>query len=313
MHVFITGATGLIGRRLVEDRLHRGDRVIVLTRNAEKARKVFPIDAAGDLRIIQDDPTRSGPWQEAIDDCDAIVNLAGAGIADRRWSGSYKKILLSSRIDSAAQIVAAIGMARNPPRICISASAIGYYGETGTEPARESDPPGEDFLAGLCADWEAKTREAESDKTRVVALRLGVVLDERGGALEKMLTPFRIFLGGPIGSGRQAMSWIHWADVTGMIDFVVGNEACQGPINAVSPQSVTNREFCRVLGRTLRRPSWLPAPKPALRLILGEFARHVSMNQHVSPEHVIKLGYDFHHPDLEMALTSLFSQNGDKL
>ena len=201
MQVLITGATGLIGRRLVEDRLRRGDRVIVVTRNSEKARAAFPSEVTHELRVIQDDPTRPGPWQQAIADCDAVVNLAGAGIADRRWSSTYKKILISSRLDSAAQIVAAIRMARNPPRIFISASAIGYYGETGREAARESDPPGEDFLAGLCADWEAKTREAESDKTRVVALRLGVVLDERGGALEKMLTPFRLFLGGPIGSG----------------------------------------------------------------------------------------------------------------
>ena len=136
------------------------------------------------------------------------------------------------------------------------------------------------------------------------------MLDERGGALEKMIAPFSFFLGGPIGSGRQAMSWIHWADVIGLIDFVLENEACQGPYNAVSPQIVTNRVFCRALGRILHRPSWLPAPKPALRLILGEFARCVSMSQRVSPEHVVKLGYDFRYPNLEMALTSLFSQNG---
>ncbi|MCH7571728.1 MAG: TIGR01777 family protein [Planctomycetes bacterium] len=313
MQLLITGATGLIGRRLVEDRLRRGDCVIAVTRNAEKARAVLPAIAAGDLRIIQDDPTRPGPWQATIDECDAVVNFAGASIADRRWSASYKKILRSSRIDSAAQVVAAIRMASNPPRIFISSSAIGYYGETGPVPAQESDPPGEDFLARLCADWEAIAREAESEKTRVVTLRYGIVLDERGGALGKMLTPFRFFLGGPIGSGKQAMTWIHWEDVISLIDFVLENEACQGPYNAVSPQSITNREFCRILGRTLRRPCWLPAPKFALRLVLGEFARYVSMSQRVSCEHVIKLGYDFRHPDLETALASLFFQNGDKL
>ena len=312
MKLLITGATGLIGRRLVEDRLSRGDHVIAVTRNAEKARAALPAETVGDLRIIQDDPTRPGPWQETIDECDAVVNFAVASIADRRWSASYRKILHSSRIDTTAHIVDAIRQASNPPGILISASAIGYYGETSTEPACESDPPGEDFLARLCTDWEAIAQEASGDTTRVVTLRLGIVLDERGGALGKMLTPFRFFLGGPIGNGQQIMSWIHWADVTGLIDFVLEKETCQGPYNAVSPQNVTNREFCRILGRTLRRPSWLPAPKFALRLVLGEFARYVSMSQRVSPDLAIKLGYEFHHPDLETALASLFSQNGDK-
>lgn len=307
MRVFITGATGLIGRRLVADRLRRGDEVVVLTRNPEKAKVYFAPDVNPRVEIIAGDPGRFGSWPSAIKHCDAVVNLAGAGIADKRWSKAYKHTLVHSRVNGTHNIVLAIRDAEPRSRVLVNASAIGYYGETGEEFRDESAPPGDDFLADLCVQWETQALEARSDTTRVVCLRIGVVLDPRGGALGRMLTPFKFFAGGPIGNGRQFMSWIHWRDLMGLFNLALTRDDCDGPLNGVSPQSVTNREFARSLGRVLGRPSWLPAPKFALRLALGEFAPFVSMSQRISPDVARKLGYDFIHEPLDEALRSALS------
>ncbi|MHC5022760.1 MAG: TIGR01777 family oxidoreductase [Planctomycetota bacterium] len=308
MKLFMTGATGLVGRRLVADRLARGNTVVALSRDAARARARIGAAADADLHCIEGDPTKAGDWQASIDGCDGVVHLAGAGIADRRWNDAYKRLLVSSRVESTREVVSALESARARPRMLVIASAIGYYGETGGEWVDETAPPGDDFLADLCVRWEAEAAAATPLGVRVLCLRLGVVLDERGGALRQMLTPFRLFAGGPIGSGRFVMSWVHWRDVVGLVDVALRADAAAGSMNVVAPHPVTNREFSRALGRAVGRPSWLPVPRVMLRLAMGEVARYITMSQRVRPGRALELGYDFQHPEIGAAMASLLGK-----
>jgi hypothetical protein len=314
MRLFITGATGLIGRRLVLDRLERGDQVVLLSRDVGRAANLFAADANRNITVVQGNPAAPGAWQESVDGCDAVVHLAGAGIAERRWSAAYKKFLVSSRIDSTHQVAQAIQVARIRPRVLINASAAGYYGEAGDRELDESARPGNDFLAQLCIAWEEQALRVESASagaTRVVLLRSGVVLDERGGAMSKMLTPFQFFMGGPLGSGRQFMPWIHWRDLIGLIDLALEERELSGPLNMAAPQPVRNREFSRALGQALNRPSWLPKPKFLLRLVAGEVARFLTTSQRVVPAKAQQFGYVFVYPDVDMALEALLGSQDD--
>lgn len=305
MRIFATGATGLVGPRLVERLLARGDQVVVLTRRPELARTKWGERVA----VVAGDPNEPGPWQDAIADCDAVVHLAGEGIFNRRWNATFKERLRTSRLQGTANVVAAL--ARHPrtsagtPKVLASASAIGYYGPHGDEELTEATPPGDDFLARLCVEWERAARAATDHGVRVVLLRFGIILDPSGGALAKLLTPFKLFVGGPVGSGRQVMSWIHGDDVVGLILFALDTAAANGPLNVTAPAPVTNRQFGHALGRVLHRPSFLPTPAFALRLMLGESAHIVTTGQRVLPRQAQELGYRFQFAQLDAALRDL--------
>jgi uncharacterized protein (TIGR01777 family) len=305
MRVFVTGGTGLVGRRLLKRLLDRGDQAVVLTRRAGHARELFGSRA----EIVEGDPMRHGAWMDAVGDCDAVVHLAGENVFSRRWNADFKKLLYDSRILSTQLVVEALR--RKPQRadgrqkVLVNASAIGYYGPRDDEELTEDSPPGSDFLANLCIEWEKAARAAESAGVRVAMIRIGVVLDKEGGALAKLLTPFKLGAGGPVGSGRQWMSWIHHADLVGLFLLALDNTDAAGPINGTAPNPVTNREFGKVLGRVLHRPSFVWTPGLALRMLVGEAGDLIVTGQRVLPRRALGLGYSFEYPTLEAALTQI--------
>lgn len=305
MKLFLTGATGLLGRRLVVDRLSRGDRIVVLSRSADKARSMFAADVNPNVEVMQGDPAIPGPWQRQVDGCDAVINLAGAGVADRRWTKRYKKEIADSRIDGTHQVVNAISEAQCRPGLLINASAVGYYGDTSGQFVDESHPAGTDFLADVCVRWEEQAQLAEAEGARVVMLRSGVVLDNGGGALRQMLTPFRFFVGGPVGLRPYWMSWIHWRDWIELVHMAITDSQISGPLNMTAPNPVTNWQMAREVGATLGRPWWFAAPKPLLRIVLGEFATYIGANQRVIPRKALNQGYTFVFGQLESAMESL--------
>jgi uncharacterized protein (TIGR01777 family) len=305
MRVFITGGTGLLGRRLVR-RLHeRGDRAVILTRRSAHARTLFGKDAA----VIEGDPMQRSDWMDAVADCDAVIHLAGENVFARRWNSDFKKLLYDSRILSTQNVVEA--MRRSPlsaggqAKVLVNASAIGYYGPHDDEELTEDSAPGSDFLAELCIDWEQAARAAESSGVRVAVVRVGVLLDKAGGALAKLLTPFRLGIGGPVGSGRQWMSWIHYADLVNLFLSAIDNAAVKGPINGTAPNPVANREFSKTLGSVLHRPSFVWTPRLGLRIALGEVADVVATGQRVLPKRAAELGYSFQYPLLHAALAQI--------
>jgi uncharacterized protein len=307
MRIFVTGATGLIGRRLVR-RLHeRGDQAVILTRRAGHARELFGNNAI----VVEGDPIRPGPWMDAVADCDAAIHLAGENVFARRWNADFQKLLHDSRILSTQHVVEALRRrplrADGQAKVLVNASAIGYYGPHGDEEMTEESAPGSDFLAQLCIDWEQATRAAESVGIRVAMVRVGVVLDKEGGALAKMLTPFRLFAGGPVGSGRQWMSWVHYDDLINLFLFAADNIQTRGALNGTAPNPVTNREFSKALGRVLHRPSFVWTPQLALRVVLGEVADIVATGQRVLPKRALDLGYSFQYPMLDAALAHILA------
>ena len=307
MRVFFTGATGLVGRRIVRRLDERGDQAVVLSRHAAHARDLFGDNAT----VVEGDPMRQGDWMKAVADCDAVIHLAGENVFARRWNADFKKLLHDSRILSTQHVVEALR--RQPMRAdgqakaLVNASAIGYYGPQGDEELAEESEPGSDFLAQLCIEWEQTARAAESSGVRVAFVRVGVVLDKEGGALAKLLTPFRLFAGGPVGSGRQWMSWIHFDDLVNLFLFVVDNAQARGALNGTAPNPVTNREFSKALGRVLHRPSFVWTPQFALRVVLGEVADIVATGQRVLPKRALDLGYSFQHPMLDAALAHILA------
>lgn len=308
MRIFITGATGLLGRRLVADRLRRGDKVVLLSRDGAQAKAVFADGLAGVPEVVEGDPSVPGGWCAALDGCDAVVHLAGQPVAGRRWSPAYKRLLRDSRVNSTRCVVEAIARCRHQPGALLCASATGIYADTGDRPTDESGPVGCDFLAEVCAAWEAEAERAASEGVRVVALRTGIVLDDRGGALRKMTPPFAMFVGGPLGSGRQYVPWIHWGDAIGIIDLGLSNDEVSGAVNATGPEPVTNRRFSRALGAAMGRPAWLPAPGFALRLAVGELAGNLLMSHRVIPGAAARYGYEFRYPEVEPALRDLLGR-----
>jgi uncharacterized protein (TIGR01777 family) len=307
MRIFVTGATGLVGRRLVR-RLHeRGDQIVILTRRASHAGQLFGNDAA----VVEGDPMQTGDWMKAIDDCDAVIHLAGENVFARRWSAEFKKQLRDSRILSTQHVVEALR--RRPQRAdgqakaLVNASAIGYYGPRDDEELTEDSAAGWDFLARLCVEWEEAARFAESAGVRVAWVRVGVVLDKEGGALAKLLTPFRLFVGGPVASGRQWMSWIHHDDLVSLFLLAVDNSQAKGALNGTAPNPVTNRDFSKALGRVLHRPSFVWTPGLALRVVLGEVADLVATGQRVLPKRALELGYAFQYPTLDAALAQILA------
>lgn len=299
----LTGATGLIGRRLYRTLRDRGDDVIVLTRNPERARSRFP-DA---MKVLLWAPGVQGEWSSAIDGADGVIHLAGEPIAEERWTEEYKKRIHESRVIGTREIVNAIAAAQRKPRVLLSVSAVGYYGNTGDTEVDEATPAGTDFLAGVCDEWEREARMAFSHGVRVVTPRIGIVLADDGGALEKLLTPFKMFAGGPVGNGDQWFPWVHIDDVVGLITFALDNDAVSGVLNAVSPGLIRNRDFAMALGDALKRPARFSVPAFVIKLALGEFGETLLGGQRVLPRRTIESGYHFKYETIEKALGTLVS------
>ena len=297
MRVTVTGATGLIGPRLVAALVERGDEVTVLSRDPERAHRAL----AGTRAVRWADPEASPAPAEALTGRDAVVHLAGEPVA-QRWSDAAKERIRSSRELGTRNVVAGLAAVEDRPRVLVSASGVGYYGPHGDEAVPESTPPGDDFLAGVCVIWEREAAAAEAHGVRVVSVRTGVVLDKQGGALEKMLTPFKLGVGGPVAGGRQWMPWVHLDDVVGIYLRAIDDGAWSGAVNATAPAAVTNREFSKALGRVLHRPALAPVPAFAIRVLYGEMSEIVTTGQRAVPERTDALGYEFRHAALEPAL-----------
>ncbi|MFZ5595724.1 MAG: TIGR01777 family oxidoreductase [Bacillota bacterium] len=312
MKVVVTGGTGFIGRPLVSLLLSGGHEVTVLTRRPSAvvppgARAVvWPAGEEGKSLFPNGD---TGPnWREALEGAGAVVNLAGESIASRRWNRRQKDRIVNSRVLGTRMLVDAIAGLKQKPEVLISSSAVGYYGWTGDGEITESAGPGRDFLSSVCVDWEREALRAESADLRVVLLRTGIVLAKDGGSLPRMLLPFRLFAGGPMGSGKQWMPWIHRDDLLSLIVFLMENERARGPVNAVAPEPVRNRDFCRALAGMLRRPCRLWVPGPVLKIILGEMAAPLLLNgQRAVPAKSLELGFDFRYGDLKSALGAILS------
>jgi uncharacterized protein (TIGR01777 family) len=295
MRIVITGGTGFLGRSLVE-RLQAEHEPIVFTRQAR---------TAAEVQWSPDAPDRK--WIEAVHTAQVVVNLAGEPIAAGRWTAARKKAIHDSRITATRAIVEAIRRAPKPP-ILINGSAIGIYGDRGDEALTEESSLGADFLATVCRDWEAEAMKA-SDRTRVVLLRTGLVLSKDGGALPPFARPFHFFAGGPVGSGRQYMSWIHVDDWVDMVRWALMTNTVQGAINVTAPAPVINADFARALGRALHRPAITPAPSFALRMLLGEMADALILGgQRVLPAKAQSLGFPFRYPVLRAALTAVYGR-----
>ena len=307
MRVFVTGGTGLVGRRLIRALRKRGDDVVVLSRRSNAWEHVGP-----DCTIVQGDPTGAGPWQDRVGECDAVVNLAGAGIFDKRWTPEYRQTIRDSRVKSTTNVVDAMRKSGGPGKVLVNASAIGYYGPRGDEELDESSPPGNDFMAKVCQEWESAAREAEAAGVRVAMIRTGIVHDPAGGALKPLLVPFKLGVGGPIGMalnpkdwGKHYWSWIHYADLTGILLLALDHRDAAGPINGTAPNPVTNKEFAKAFGKALGRPAFSPTPAIALRLLLGGVAEVITTGQRVLPRKALALGYQFKFPTIDAALTDL--------
>ncbi len=300
MHVFVTGATGLIGSAVCGALVAAGHRVTALSRSAS------PGGLPAGARSVQGDPAAVGAWQEALAACDACVHLAGEPVAAGRWTSERKRRIHESRVESTRRVAEVV--AGSGPSVLVSGSAVGYYGPRGDEPLDEAAHPGGDFLARVCKEWEAAALGAAS-RARVVTVRTGLVLTRHGGALPRMLLPFRFFAGGPIGRGEFWQSWIHLADELGLILWALETPTVSGPLNATAPNPVTNRDLARAIGRVLRRPSALPVPELALRLLFGELSSAIATGQRVLPKKATDLGYRFRYPELEPALRDLLGRD----
>jgi uncharacterized protein len=304
MKVLVTGATGFIGTRLVAHLRARGDDVIALTRDVERARGLLP----GATCVVAE-LEHPGPWCDALDGVEAIVNLAGESIAGKRWDARRKQQLRDSRVETTRTLVEAIAKATPRPRVLVSASGVDYYpfalgmDDFDDDEVTEADPPGESFLARLCKSWETEALAATELGLRVCVMRTGLVLGAHGGALAKMTTPFRLFVGGRIGNGRQWMSWIHVDDVVAAYATALVDDRYAGPINLVAA-SIRNADFAKLLGRTLHRPSWLPVPAFALRAAVGELAESLLHGRRVVPERLTELGFTWQRPRLAEALAT---------
>lgn len=296
MNFLITGATGFIGRRLIASLLSRGHSVNYLGR--KRSKELDPRAA-----FFCWNPNEQPPL-ESVPRLDAVIHLAGEPIA-QRWNKEIKQRIYASRVDGTRALVSAIERLRYKPSVVVSASAVGYYGDRGDEVLSESSAPGTDFLARLCVDWEREALRAREFGLRVVPVRIAAVLGRGGGALQKILTLFKLGLGGKLGRGRQWMSWIHLEDLVGLLLFAAENSVLSGPVNGSSPNPVTNTEFTATLSKTLHRPALFPAPLFALRLAVGEMADYLFASERVIPNAAQNAGFSFRYPDLPAALKNL--------
>ncbi|HTS00055.1 MAG TPA: TIGR01777 family oxidoreductase [Bacteroidota bacterium] len=299
MKVVVAGGTGFIGTAVAGRLAGDGHDVVVLSRNPGRA-PLLP-----GVRGVDWDGVTPGAWTSHVADAAAVVNLAGASIGEGRWTPQRKREILESRVQATRALIDAMARGGNAPRVFISASAVGYYGPVDSGDVTEDHPPGFGFLADVCVRWEQEALAAGELGARVVLLRTGVVLGRGGGALPRMMLPFRLFAGGPVGSGKQAFPWVHRDDVAGVVAFALSRADVSGPINLAAPECVDMRAFCAALGRAISRPSWLPVPSFALRAALGEMAGMILTGQRVIPARLTALGYTFTYPTLFTALQSV--------
>lgn len=300
MKVAITGATGFVGSRLVERLQAEGHSAIVLTRDPAAAARQFPNSAFPNVQIAPSAPGEPGDWQQLLSSCEGVVNLAGEPISER-WTPERKQSIVSSRKVGTHKLVEAIAQANPKPQVLVNASAIGYYGTSETATFDETSAPGDDFLSEVCKAWEAEAHKVKEAGVRLVIFRFGIVLG-MGGAIAKMLPPFKLFAGGPIGSGNQWFSWIHRDDLVSLILQALTHPAWEGTYNATAPNPVRMNEFCATMGQVLNRPSWLPVPAFALEALLGDGAKVVLEGQQVLPKRTQANGFQYQYPILKSAL-----------
>ena len=297
MKITISGASGLIGRRLLKTLSGNGNALQVLSRHAGT-------NMPGGIKVFPWDPGKGEPPADSLRDTDAVIHLAGEPVA-QRWSAETKKRIRDSRVEGTRNLVQAMAKLRQPPSTLICASAIGYYGSRGDEVLTESSPAGAGFLPEVCVAWEKEAMAAEALGMRVARVRIGIVLDRRGGALKKMLPPFQMGVGGKIGNGQQWMSWIHLEDLVGIVRFALENPV-KGAVNGVAPYPVTNRDFTKALAAAVHRPAIFPVPALALKLLFGEMSEVLLASQRVQPKEAEAAGYRYRFPQLEGALGDLF-------
>jgi uncharacterized protein (TIGR01777 family) len=308
MRVVIAGGGGFLGSPLAWAWAEEGHDVRVLTRGlaAGQAQHESGTGRPGITRIGWEPDGGPGQLAREFEGASAVINLAGTPIAGARWNGARKKAIRDSRIRATQSLAAAFAESPSVSATFISASGVGYYGDRGNEVLTETSTPGTDFLAQVCAEWEAEARRAEQHGVRVVLLRTGIVLEKEGGALPKMMRPFRFFVGGPLAGGRQYLSWIHRHDWTEMVRWIVETPQVAGAVNLTAPHPVTNAEFSRALGRALRRPSLAPVPRAALKLALGELADTLLASQRALPARAQAAGYHFRYPEIDIAFRGIF-------
>jgi hypothetical protein len=299
--IIITGATGSIGRNLAQRLLARGDEVTVFTRNPENAKNKI----INGFKYIKWEYEHPGVWTDELNGIDAVVHLAGANLGANRWNEKFKKLAYHSRIISTRNLVEAIKLVEQKPKVFITSSAVGYYGNRFDEVLDENSLAGNDYLANLCKDWEKEAQKVEQYGVRRVSLRTGLVLMKDDGVLKQLLLPYKLFIGGPLGNGRQWFPWIHINDVIGIYLNAIDNENVKGPVNVASSGIVRMNEFAKTFGKVLRRPSIFPIPKLAMKIVAGEVADYAVMSQRISVEKILTAGYKFKFENLEKSLRDL--------
>ena len=299
MKILITGGTGFVGTQLTSRLIQDGHEVTILTRSLKGAKGSSP-----GISYLEGDPTKKGPWQEAIKNHDVIINLAGASIF-AKWTEEYKKVLRESRVSTTRNIVEGVPSDPSKKITLFSTSAVGYYGFCGDEELTEESPHGEDFLAQMALEWEGEALKAKDKGARVVITRFGIVLGEKGGALGQMIPLFKKYIGGPIGSGKQWFSWVHIKDLAEAFAFLMKHPEISGPVNLCSPNPVRNKDLAKALGKVLHRPSFLPAPGFMVKLVLGEFGSVILEGQRVIPRRLLDKGFVFQYPDIDKALQGI--------
>jgi len=301
MRAIVTGGTGLIGRALCRELVDHGHEVIVLSRNPDRKEEGLP----SQVEAVGWDAQSATGWGDLVNETDAIVNLAGAGLADGRWTDERKRSILESRVKAGQAVVEAVSAATTRPKVVIQSSAVGYYGPRGDEVLNEDAAPGSDYLARVCFDWEASTAPVERMCVRRPVIRTGIVLSTEDGAFPKILLPFKLFAGGPMGNGSQYWPWIHINDEVRAIRFLMENETASGPFNLTAPNPLTNKQFASVVGQAMGRPSLMPAPAFALKLALGEMSTVLLDGQRAVPSRLQELGFEFDFATLDAALKDL--------
>ena len=299
--IIITGATGLIGKKLTNALINRGDEVIVFSRDTARAKSIFPKA----IDCVEWNYRKPEEWKSKLENSDAVIHLAGINLFAKRWSNDFKKIVLESRELSTKNLVEAIKSADKKPEVFISASGIGYYGDCGEAVLDETSPKGNDFLADVCDVWESEAQKIGDYGIRNVQIRTGLVLSPEDGVLKQMLLPFKLYIGGPLGNGNQWWSWLHIDDIVDIYLYALDNSQLQGPLNAASPNPVRMKEFANSFGKILKRPSLFPVPKFVLKIVIGETAEVVTASQKIDVQKLLNDGYRFKFEKLNDALSNL--------
>jgi uncharacterized protein (TIGR01777 family) len=302
MKILITGGTGFVGTQLTSRFIQEGNEVTILSRSLKRSG-----EAPRGISYLQGDPTQKGPWQEAVKNHDAVVNLAGASIFER-WTEEHKRAIRESRINTTRNIVEGITSDRAKQMTLFSTSAVGYYGFHGDEEITEESPPGTDWLAKVAVEWEGEALKARAKGAQVVITRFGIVLGEKGGALGQMVPLFKKFIGGPIGSGKQWFSWVHIKDLAEAFAFLMKHPEISGSVNVCAPNPVRNKDLAKALGKVLHRPSFMPAPGFMIKLVLGEFGSVILEGQRVIPKRLLEKGFIFQYPEIGKALQRIVGQ-----